>query len=1141
MPSPTSDRLPARRRSVPVLLAALATFGAGLSAAAATELPADPPPKATAQSSTVAQATNDAIETAAHTRPVAPGVAAEEGETYGPRGWQVTNAITLDVTEGARIGYLSAGSLTDTAPITEQATAAGAVAAVNGDFYDINNSSSPIGPVIAGGELLKSPSSGWTRVVAFDETGAGRVTDIEFSGTVTLPSGAVPLDRLNSSDLPADGVGAYTHHWGAYSRTRAVQGATDVTEVVVTDDVVTEVHDSPGEGYLPAGTVALVGQGQGAVRLAELQLGDQLPVSWRAVAADGEPVHTAIGARERLVADGAAQPVNDSLYAARTAIGLSADGTRITILSADGDNHSHSRGATLAEMGRLMAARGVHTAVEIDGGGSSTMVARLPGTETLQVDNTPSDGELRPVPNGLGVFAPEASGMTTGLLLGTALSPDEAATDTPAGGGRPELAFAGLGRTLRATPHDETHGPVTDPPAIAWTTSNGTVTGDGDSAVVVPDTPGTAIVSAGTGSVTDDVTLEVLRAPERIAPTERSVNVASLDDTATFGLIGFDAHGNSAPIEPADVELDYDKALFDVTADGVRGFHVIPHQDGVAGLVTVRVGKAETAIGISIGVEKRVLDTFDDPSAWYAYGTRATASIEPTPDGEDGPGLRLSYDFTQATATRLGVASLTGSLGVEGQSRSFGLSIYGHGQGEWTAFTFVDADGRALPAVYGPYITWEGWRTVELEVPEGYPQEVYFKRLTIIETKAAAQYTGEVTIDNLYVKAAPSVEVPPPPEVRDDVIAQDEPLDGHEWRFAVLNDAQFVARNPDSPLVQAARRTLREVKAANPDFFLIAGDFVDEASEADFALAKRILDEEIGDSVPYYYVPGNHEVMGADIANFTQYFGETHRTFDHKGTRFITLDTSLGSLLGGGFDQIAMLRQALDDAAEDRSVRSVVIVQHHPPRDPTPSKNSQLTSRHEAALLERWLAEFQHDTGKGAAFIGGHVGLFHASSVGGVPYAISGNSGKAPATGADDGGFTGWTLVGVDPVTPKAQEQARQAPHNGGPAWISVEFRPHVDELVLDIPQQLPVGQSEDLTATIRQGGREVPVEYPMSSFWTPDAKVYVGTADDAGGRYSAAYDPVTRQLTALRRGQVTLGVTVNDETQQPRIRLTSP
>ncbi len=540
-----------------------------------------------------------------------------------------------------------------------------------------------------------------------------------------------------------------------------------------------------------------------------------------------------------------------------------------------------------------------------------------------------------------------------------------------------------------------------------------------------------------------------------------------------------------------------------------------------AGLVTAEVGGLTTAIGVSIGVVKKPLAAFDDADQWTVGTARATATVSKVPDGEDGAALKLAYDFSQSTLTRNAYAIPPKPLGDPGQARSFGVSMYGHGKGEWTAFGLYDATGK-FTAVYGPYVTWNGWRNVELEVPPGLPQPVTLGRIYTLETKASAQYSGEVLIDNLYVNAAPAVEVPPAPPVRAPIIQTQADVDGRDWRFAVMSDAQFVAREPDSPLVKAARRTLREIKAARPDFFVIAGDFVDEATEADFQLAKRILDEEIGSSVPYYYVPGNHEVMGSEITNFEKYFGAPHRTFDHQGTRFVTLNTSGGTLRSGGFDQLQLLRSSLDSAARDRSISSVVVIEHHPPRDPTPARNSQLTDRHEAALLEDWLGSFQRDTGKGAAFIGGHVGTFHAALVDNVPYVINGNSGKAPATAPADGGFTGWTLLGVDPVSRTEQARARRFPYLGGPDWVSAQLRPHVDELTLTAPATLAVGATAKVEAALVQGERTVPVGYPISADWTTSANL--------------EFDPATGMIKALKAGPGTVSVTVNGVTRSTKI-----
>ena len=61
----------------------------------------------------------------------------------------------------------------------------------------------------------------------------------------------------------------------------------------------------------------------------------------------------------------------------------------------------------------------------------------------------------------------------------------------------------------------------------------------------------------------------------------------------------------------------------------------------------------------------------------------------------------------------------------------------------------------------------------------------------------------------------------------------------------------------------------------------------------------------------------------------------------------------------------------------------------------------------------------------------------------GVRYVINGNSGKGPSSPADQGGFTGWTEFGVDPVTPAEADQARRNPLVEGPRWVAAEFHPH--------------------------------------------------------------------------------------------------
>ncbi|MEU4741627.1 metallophosphoesterase, partial [Actinosynnema sp. NPDC023658] len=497
-------------------------------------------------------------------------------------------------------------------------------------------------------------------------------------------------------------------------------------------------------------------------------------------------------------------------------------------------------------------------------------------------------------------------------------------------------------------------------------------------------------------------------------------------------------------------------------------------------------------------------------------------SVAPVSVGHTGAGLRMSYDFSQSTGTRTAYAIPPRPIEVQGQPLALGAWVHGGGRGEWTAFTVTDGTGLSR-SLYGPYITWTGWRYLEVPVPSGLAFPLRVNRFYTIETKADRQYTGEVLVDDIVAKVPPAVELPVGQEPADRFVVQDGTVADRPWRFAVMSDAQFVARAPDSDLVRAARRTLREVKAQRPDFLVVNGDFVDEASPADLALAHRVLTEELGDELPWYYVPGNHEIMGpGTIDNFRREFGATNRVFDHKGTRFVLLDSSTGTVRGGGFDQAVMLRDALRDHG---SVQSVVVVEHHPPRDPTPTRASRLSDRLEADAVEDWLAEFRRTTGKGAAFIGAHVGLFHASRVDGVPYLVNGNSGKAPAGEAGRGGFTGWTMLGVDP--------------RAGDDWLAAEIRPHVDDLTVQVPATVRVGSPVTVTATLTQGSRQVPVAYPVSMDWSASPDVHIGPASGLRPWHVAWLDPATGTLTALRPGHPTLTLTVNGTTRHTTLTTT--
>jgi len=120
-------------------------------------------------------------------------------------------------------------------------------------------------------------------------------------------------------------------------------------------------------------------------------------------------VYNAISGDRWLVRGG--KPVNgldNTTPAPRTAVGLDDSGEKLIIIVVDGRQPLYSAGATLAELANYLVFYGAENAINLDGGGSSTMVFEgLLGTS--RVVNSPIHGSIpgleRPVGNHLGIIA----------------------------------------------------------------------------------------------------------------------------------------------------------------------------------------------------------------------------------------------------------------------------------------------------------------------------------------------------------------------------------------------------------------------------------------------------------------------------------------------------------------------------------------------------------------------------------------------------------------------------------------------------------------------------------------------------------------------------------------------------------------
>jgi Phosphodiester glycosidase len=359
------------------------------------------------------------------THAVAPGITHREFSTTAPAGRVRGDVVEVDLTApGIHADLLSAGAVAARSPVRSMADGARAAAGINGDFFDIGGSNAAVGPEVQGGKPIKAavppgrrygpavPGAHPDDVFAVGTDRVGRVDRLALDAHVRGPGGAVPAVALNQHAVPVGGIGIVTAAWGAADRGRTLCGsdvdprapcAQDRVEVRVRDGAVASVG-APGKGTLGPTEIALEGREQGAAALRTFAVGTRVEVDYALRPASGVAPAFAIGGCPIVRGHAAVARLDTRERAPRSAVGVSAAGRHMRLVTVDG-RQAASVGLTLAQLGTLLVEMGLDDAVNLDGGGSSTLVYRAPGAGAVTVVNDPSDPSPRLVPNGIGVWA----------------------------------------------------------------------------------------------------------------------------------------------------------------------------------------------------------------------------------------------------------------------------------------------------------------------------------------------------------------------------------------------------------------------------------------------------------------------------------------------------------------------------------------------------------------------------------------------------------------------------------------------------------------------------------------------------------------------------------------------------------------
>lgn len=695
---------------------------------------------------------------------VAEGVTVETISQWTPEGLLKIFVMTVDLTnQYVKVDTMvgTGGVLTRNQAVSRMAAENGAVGAINGDFFQMDEKA-PLGLAVQSGEVVSSPEQ------RRDMYGFGLTADnlpvfkvFGFAGAVTAPNGqAFQLFGLNKptyllgpgAESDINHLNMYNSRWGDRSRGK-LPGLTGVVEMVVENDFVKELRtDQPG-AVIPDNGYVLAGHGLAAKFLSDnFQVGSAVQVTYQV---SGDSLQAALGGQSMLVNNGQRSGFTQNITGrrARTAIGASQDGKTLYLVVVEGGNGS--RGMTQEELADFMVTLGIWQAVNLDGGGSSTMVARPLGDESLAVINKPVYTSERPVPTALGIFSTAPRGSLAGLKVS----------------GEKNM-LVGTSRTFTAKGYDEHYNPYrVEPEEVTWTVDP--AVGTVENGVFKAVYAGNVVITAAAGNgISQSYPVHVLGSDDiaRMEIVPGNIELLS-GETTNLAVRVVTKQNQIFMLKAEEVSWNVSGDVGAVTGNGFTA-----GSRRAVGELTAKVDGTTAKAPVSVGTTEKPFANLDNPPVYGFSGFPAgvTGSFrnagpnEPTYRG--GGAARLQYDFRNGAGTRAAYGKFyQAGIVLPGRPRGISMMVEGTGgNGHWLRGILVDDDGVEKTVDFARNVNWTGWQQVTAVIPAGMKYPVQLSTVYLVEPDESKRDAGTVYIDRINllqpVTAKDLTPVQPPAE-----------------------------------------------------------------------------------------------------------------------------------------------------------------------------------------------------------------------------------------------------------------------------------------------------------------------------------------------------------------------------------------
>jgi len=613
------------------------------------------------------------------------------------------------------------------------------VAAINGDFYN-TSTGEQIGSQVADGQLLKAVND-WLNI-AFDIDKNPGIGMQNFSGFIINDDSIKSLSGVNKA-RNVDELIFYNSFYGTSTSTN--QFGTEVRVIPIDNWIVNDtircIVDTvvTGIGNMVIGNnkAVISGHGVSGAFLANNFFKDDTIMVVLNLSPALLNIEQLIGGNTWLVQNGIVNPDNGARHP-RTSVGFNQDTTQFFMFVVDGRQPVLSVGMSYKELGDYMKTWGVHNGLNLDGGGSSTMVVRG------SIVNSPSDiGGERSVANSLLLI----STAPTGPLAYIRINPKEV------------FAIGGSGVNFAASGFDQYYNPVniasgslvwSCDPAIGSITQNGVFTAAFDTV--------SGYIFAAVGQIKDSALVHLAK----ISQIFLEPNPVILQPGQSQQMIAtaYDNYNNQILLQQTDFQWTVTGGLGTISTSGyftaanTGNGEIVAAIDSISGSVPLTVGTSATII----------IDDFSDLSGYILTGTRVNLAncsfVSDSTNFISAPTSgKLNYSLATGGTSAL---YLNKEIQISGSPEKLSIQVYGDGKKHWLRGEFKDNDNEVFLINFtngDPGIDWVSiWKYIEVDLSDAVPSwinpnavltfPIKWTRTYLAETNDAKKDNGAINLDD---------------------------------------------------------------------------------------------------------------------------------------------------------------------------------------------------------------------------------------------------------------------------------------------------------------------------------------------------------------------------------------------------------